>query len=151
VPSPSPAVLSARVRARVHRQKENQHMTKRLRLGLSALVFVGALGLAACDPGSAGAATPSVAQDAINQAFGPIADQATRVADCESGLDPAAVSSGGANWGLFQINTIHRSQFEAITGRPWSDVLDAYANSQYAAWLYNQSGGWGPWGCRWAV
>ena len=125
-------------------------MTKRLRTALLGVVFVGALGLAACD-NNAQADTPSPAQDAITQAFGPIADQAMGVARCESHLDPNAVSRGGGNWGLFQINTVHRSSFESVTGQPWSNVLDPYANAQFAAWLYNQSGGWGPWGCRWAA
>lgn len=126
-------------------------MTKRLRSVLAALALVGAFGLAACDPGPSQAATPSTAQDAINQAFGPIADQATRVAQCESGLDPSAVSPGGGNYGLFQINTVHAGQFPSVTGQPWSDVLDPYANARYAVWLYNASGGWGPWACRWAA
>jgi hypothetical protein len=126
-------------------------MTKRLRAALIGLVFVGTLGLAACDPGSSGAVAPSPAQDAINSAFGPIADQATRVANCESGLNPAAVSRGGGNYGLFQINSVHAGQFQAVTGQPWSSVTDPYANANFAAWLYNQSGGWGPWACRWAA
>ena len=64
--------------------------------------------------------------------------------------DPNAVSSGGGNWGLFQINTVHRDEFESVTGHPWSDVLDPYLNSNYAKWLYDQSG-WQPWACRWAA
>jgi soluble lytic murein transglycosylase-like protein len=125
-------------------------MTKRLRAALLGAVFVGALGLTACDQ-NAQANTPSAAQDAIVQTFGPIADQAMGVARCESGLDPNAVSRGGGNFGLFQINTVHRDSFESVTGQPWSNVLDPYANTQFAAWLYNQSGGWGPWACRWAA
>ena len=124
-------------------------MTKRLRAALVGAVFVGALGLTACAPG-AQADTPSVAQDAITQAFGPIADQAMGVAQCESTLDPNAVSSGGGNWGLFQINTVHSGDFEAVTGQPWSSVLDPYLNATYAKYLYDQSG-WGPWACRWAA
>jgi len=124
-------------------------MTKRLRAGLLGAVFVGALGLTACDPG-AQANTPSVAQDAITRAFGPTSDQAMRVAQCESNLDPSAVSSGGGNWGLFQINTVHRDSFQSVTGHSWSDVLDPYLNSQFAAWLYQQQG-WSPWGCSWAA
>jgi hypothetical protein len=126
-------------------------MTKRLRAALMGLVFVGSLGLAACDPGASGAAAPSTTQNAINVAFGPIADQATRVAQCESGLNPAAVSGGGGNYGLFQINRVHASQFQAVTGQAWSAVTDPYANAQYAAWLFNQSGSWGAWSCRWAA
>ena len=125
-------------------------MTKRLRAGLLGAVFVGALGLTACDAG-AQADTPTVAQDAITQSFGPISDQAMRVAQCESNLDPNAVSSGGANWGLFQINTIHRDSFESVTGHSWNEILDPYLNARFAAWLYNQSGGWSPWGCYWAA
>ena len=125
-------------------------MTKRLRAALAGAVFVGALGLTACDP-SAQADTPSTVQDAVTIAFGPLADQAMGVANCESGLDPNAVSSGGGNWGLFQINTVHRDSFEAVTGQPWSNVVDPYANANFAAWLYNQSGGWGPWACSWAA
>jgi hypothetical protein len=126
-------------------------MTKRFRGALLGLVLVGTLGLAACAPGSPGAVPRSPALDAISVNFGSLAPQATRVAQCESGLDPAAVSPGGGNWGLFQINLVHASQFQAVTGQPWSAVLDPYANSQYARWLYNQSGGWGPWSCRWAA
>ena len=124
-------------------------MFKRLRAGAILVVLVAALGLGACDPGSS---SPNPAEDAIRQSFGPIADQAMRVAQCESGMDPAAVSPGGGNWGLFQINTIHAGEFAAVTGRPfYNDALDAYANASYAAFLYNQAGGWGPWSCRWAA
>lgn len=83
--------------------------------------------------------------------FGSIGQSAINVARCESTLNPNAVSRGGGNWGLFQINTVHRDAFESVTGQPWSNVLDADANAQFAAWLYNQSGGWGPWACRWAA
>ena len=61
------------------------------------------------------------------------------------------MSSGGGNWGLFQINTVHRADFEALTGQPWANVLDPYLNATYANHLYDQSGGWGPWACRWAA
>jgi hypothetical protein len=132
-------------------QEESTIMTKRFRGALLGLVIVGTLGLAACAPGSPGAVPRSPALDAINVSFGPLAAQATRVARCESGLNPAAVSSGGSNWGLFQINRVHAGQFQAVTGQPWSAALDPYANAQYARWLYNQSGGWGPWACRWAA
>jgi hypothetical protein len=125
-------------------------MTKRLRTALLGVVFVGALGLTACAT-DAQANTPSVAQDAITQAFGPIADQAMGVANCESTLNPSAVSSGGGNWGLFQINTVHQGDFEAVTGHSWSEILDPYLNASYAKYLYDQSGGWGPWACAWAA
>ena len=126
-------------------------MTKRLRAALLGAVLVAAVGLNACDM-RAQADTPSAAQDAINQNFGPIADQATRVADCESGMDPNARSSGGGNLGLFQINYVHEADFQSVTGQPYHDgAYDPYANSQYAKYLYDQAGGWGPWACRWAA
>lgn len=88
---------------------------------------------------------------AIAAWFPDMYDSAVGVAHCESTLNPAAVSAGGGNWGLFQINTVHRGSFEAVTGRPWSDVLNADANAQFARWLHDSSGGWGPWACRWAA
>ena len=126
-------------------------MTKRQRAALIGLVFVAALGLNACYM-RAQAETPTPSQDAISKAFGPIADQAMNVANCESGMDPNAVSSGGGNYGLFQINSVHADEFQAVTGQPFHDgALDPYANSNYAKHLYDESGGWGPWACRWAA
>jgi hypothetical protein len=72
--------------------------------------------------------------------------RAVQIARCESGLNPGAMSPGGGNHGLFQINNVHQGSFTAVTGRPWSAVYDANANAQFARYLYNQSG-WGPWGC----
>lgn len=73
-------------------------------------------------------------------------DQASRIADCESEFDPGAVSSTNDH-GLFQINAVHRQQFEQVTGQPWSAVYNPYWNSVYAKWLYEQEG-WDPWTCR---
>lgn len=79
---------------------------------------------------------------------GELYNQAARVADCESSLDPNAVSPDGANWGLFQINRVHRADFEAFAGRSWNDaIFDADANAAYARHLYDQQG-WTPWACR---
>lgn len=97
-------------------------------------------------PAAAPAPTGSVA-DAIRAWFPDVFDQAYSVAECESSLNPSAVSSGGGNHGLFQINNTHRSSFEAVTGQPWSQVYSAYYNSQFARYLYNQSG-WRPWSCQ---
>jgi hypothetical protein len=94
------------------------------------------LALGACSP-----------QQWINDVFGPEAPAATRVASCESGMDPGAVSSGGGNHGLFQINNVHRGTFEAVTGQPWSAVYDAQWNTKFAKHLYDQSG-WRPWACQ---
>lgn len=90
------------------------------------------------------------AEAAVRAHFGDIFSQAWGVSGCESGHNPGAVSPGGGNWGLFQINTVHKSDFESYTGQPWSSVLDAGYNSMYARKLYNSSG-WGPWSCAWAA
>jgi hypothetical protein len=84
---------------------------------------------------------------AIAAWFPDVYDEAIAVADCESSLNPGAMSRGGGNHGLFQINNVHRGNFEAITGQPWEMVYDAYYNSQYARRLYDASG-WRPWTCQ---
>lgn len=94
-----------------------------------------------------GACTP---QEAIWWWFHDLGDEtvakATRVAQCESGLNPAAVSPGGGNWGLFQVNTVHRRSggFTAVTGERWEAVLNPWYNAAYARHLYDQRG-WQPW------
>ena len=96
----------------------------------------GVLALGACSP-----------QAYIDRVFGPAAGEATSVATCESGLDPNAVSPGGGNHGLFQINNVHRGTFEQVTGQPWTAVYDPYFNAVFAKWLYDQQG-WQPWTCQ---
>jgi hypothetical protein len=72
-------------------------------------------------------------------------EQAIRVAHCESTLRPDAVSSGGGNWGLFQINRVHRARVEAM-GYSWDQMLYAYENSRVAADIWAEQG-WRPWTC----
>ncbi len=63
----------------------------------------------------------------------------------ESSGDPHALSPGGQNAGLFQINTVHRRAFEALTHKSWYPwIFDADLNSQYAVVLWKQVG-WGAW------
>ena len=93
-----------------------------------------------------GACTPN---EAIAVLFQDNAGSATRVAECESGMDPGAVSPTNDH-GLFQINAVHQQQFEQVTGQPWSSVYDPYWNTYYAKWLYDNQG-WGPWACRHAA
>ncbi len=100
-----------------------------------------ALGLATM---ALGACTPEAY---IDQVFGSQSAAAKSVAQCESDMNPLAVSAGGGNHGLFQINTIHRSTFEQVTGQPWSAVYDPYWNAYFAKYLVDQSG-WQPWACR---
>ena len=81
----------------------------------------------------------------IHRHFGSAAPAAIRIAECESGMNPGAVSPTNDH-GLFQINIVHRGQFEAVTGAPWSSVYDPELNTVYARYLYGQQG-WGPWTC----
>lgn len=101
------------------------------------------------DPQPVSEPSGSSAEDAVRQFFPDVFDKAWRVAGCESSHDPSRVSPGGANWGLFQINTVHRDDFESFTGQPWDSVLDPWFNSMYARKLYDGSG-WGPWTCKYA-
>lgn len=121
------------------------HRTRVLSLVASLVVVVA---LAGCYPTGQTSETPP--DQIISAVFTENAQSAISVADCESSLDPSAVSPGGGNHGLFQINTVHRDDFEAVTGQPWSMVLDPYWNTVYARHLYDDQG-WRPWSCRWAA
>lgn len=85
-------------------------------------------------------------EELIHAYFGASASKAVQVARCESGLNPRAVSAGGGNHGLFQINNVHQGTFQSVTGAPWSAVYDAETNIRFAHWLWSQQG-WGPWAC----
>jgi len=65
---------------------------------------------------------------------------------CESGGNPKAVSPDGQNWGLTQLNVIHRARAERL-GYSWAQMLDPVANLRvaYDLWLDQ---GWGPWACK---
>lgn len=79
----------------------------------------------------------------IGEAFGDLAPEAVRIARCESGLRPTAVSPTDDH-GLFQINVVHRADFIRVTGRSWGAVYDALTNARYARWLHDRQG-WAPW------
>lgn len=85
-------------------------------------------------------------EDVVTLIFGDHASAALRVAQCESRLDPAAVSSTNDH-GLFQINGVHRPAFERVTGIDWaSGRYNAIANTEYARHLFDTQG-WRPWSC----
>lgn len=92
---------------------------------------------------------PGTVQAIISEVFGPHANAAIGVARCESGLRPSAVSRGGGNWGLFQINRVHAGRV-ARMGYAWEDLLDARVNSIVAKSIFDESG-WRPWACRHAA
>jgi hypothetical protein len=82
----------------------------------------------------------------IRQTFPETPDKAVRVARCESGLDPAAVSPDGANWGLMQVNVVHKA-LAAAMGYSWNQMLQPAPNLAVARAIYDRAGGWGPWSC----
>lgn len=84
----------------------------------------------------------------IHAVFGPAGDAAVRVARCESGLRPGAVSSGG-HAGLFQLARVHAGR-AARLGYAWSQMLEAYPNTRVAFDLWREQG-WRPWACGWAA
>ena len=90
-------------------------------------------------------AAPGSLDEIIQRHFGAAAPTARRIAECESGMNPNAVSPTNDH-GLFQINAVHRGQFEAVTGASWASVYDPELNTMYARYLYGQQG-WGPWTC----
>lgn len=101
---------------------------------------------AAAEAAAVPAAAPGSVEEVIARYFGGQTQKALAVARCESGLDPGAVSPGGSNHGLFQINNVHRGHFQSVTGAPWSARYDADANTRFDHWLWSQQG-WGPWAC----
>lgn len=92
---------------------------------------------------------PGSVEAIIAEVFGSHASEAIAVARCESHLNPAAISRGGGNWGLFQINTAHRSRV-ARMGYAWEDLLDARVNALVARSIFVEQG-WSPWACRRAL
>ena len=91
---------------------------------------------------AAPAPTPAVSgpEAAIHAVFGPlgVADQAVRVAACESGLNPGADS--GTYKGLFQLGP-HLAGTVDVYGGNWFDPM---TNAQVARDLYLASG-WASW------
>ena len=112
--------------------------SSRVRRAVAVLLMVAALG--ACST-----------EDMIRVAFADRGaspaqqEQAIEVARCESGLNPGAVSPGGGNWGLFQINTVHKARVAKV-GWGWHEIVHPWQNATVAADLWAEQG-WGPWTC----
>lgn len=106
------------------------------RIGLA----IGLLGI------STGCSREEIARWSIAQAFdGEDWDWAVRVARCESGFDPEAVSPG--NYGLFQINNVNKGSIEAA-GLDWERVKwDAWENALAARVVLVRQGR-GAWTCK---
>lgn len=115
---------------------------KRILLPLLCVIGL-VLGASACSPREESKA-------AIREYFPEQYDKAVRVATCESGLDPEAVSPGGGNWGLFQINTVHKPMVQRM-GYSWSRITEPHVNAKVARVIYDDAdrrgNGWSPWSC----
>ena len=91
-------------------------------------------------------------REAIARWFGDIESQALTIAKCESSLNPDAYNPGGY-YGLFQIGIVfHERAFERVTGQDFDDAIWVpYYNAQYARHLYDQTGDWRAWECRYRL
>jgi len=87
-------------------------------------------------------------------------DNAMRVAECESGLDPSAVSdpnsNGSVDRGLFQFNDGDGKLQGTLQGwltrtgedpKNFAKALDPYWSARAAAAKVKADGGWGAWSC----
>lgn len=74
-----------------------------------------------------------------------VQEQAIQVARCESGLRWDAVSPGGGNWGMFQINRVHQGRVNGM-GYAWQEMLYPWQNARVAASIWAEQG-WRPWTC----
>ena len=86
----------------------------------------------------------------IQQVFGPYAQGALNVANCESGLNPNAynpTSNGGSHAaGVFQI--LYPSTWMG-TPEAASSPYNAMANIQAAHWIFVRDGySWREWSCQ---
>jgi hypothetical protein len=82
--------------------------------------------------------------DVIRGAFGADADQAIRVAECESGLNPNAYNPSGA-MGLFQIMPGTWAGTSEVGASPYN----AQANAQAAHQIFVRDGySWREWSCK---
>ena len=81
----------------------------------------------------------------IRQTFPETPDKAVRVARCESGLNPGAVSPTN-DYGVMQVNIVHRG-LAASMGYRWEQMLEVAPNLAVARAVYDDAGGWGPWTC----
>lgn len=81
--------------------------------------------------------------------FGPaVAEEAVRVAQCESNLDPRATN--GQHASLFQISRTYHEARARRLGFTWEQMWDPTVNTTVAADIYGEQK-WQPWTCRWAA
>lgn len=89
---------------------------------------------------------PKVAEplNVYKKYFGDKADEAQKIAKCESGERANAQNknkNGSSDYGLFQINSIWLAEF----GLTAENLLSAETNAKVAKAIYDRSGGWSAW------
>lgn len=102
--------------------------------------------LTACSP-------KQVAQAHIRNNFGSLAPCAERIVQRESRFQAGAISPGGGNIGLFQINKVHAPWIQRKYGYSWNSLTDPGKNAKVAKGLYDEAArmygdGWQPWRLR---
>jgi soluble lytic murein transglycosylase-like protein len=127
---------------------ETERPVRRSRKGRNlafALVSVVAIAFASS------ACTPElIAKDAIEKYWAHNAACAERIAERESGLDPTAVNPYSGATGLFQLMPLHKTWIKNDLGYDFSQMKDAYKNSEAAKLLSYKNyvaygDGWAPW------
>src|SRR5699024_567143 len=116
----------------------------RIRTGIAA-VAIGFTALFA-----ATACMPTDPQGAVQHWWGDLTPCANRIVQRESGWNPNAVSPGGGNIGLFQLNAYHQTWIKNELGYDWNDLKEPAKNARAAKVLYNKAAaqygdGWQPW------
>jgi len=85
---------------------------------------------------------------AIQETFGKDAEQAIRIASCESGIRSEAIghnSNGSRDYGIFQINSVHFGKIPVKDKVAY--LLNADNNIALAYQIYQRQG-WNPWVCK---
>jgi len=87
----------------------------------------------------------TIARAYIAQYFGDQANIADQVATCESNYSNLALNdknkNGSQDRGVFQINSVHATQFKQVTGHDYTIFAhDTSDNVKFAKWLWDHSG-----------
>lgn len=92
------------------------------------------------------ATSPEDWRPLVEQFFAPEhTDRAVRVLACESGGNPLAKNPNSSASGLFQHLGSLWDDRAVAAGEPGADIWDPIANTQIAAWLVYEGGGWSHW------
>ena len=87
---------------------------------------------------------PTLPEALIRATFGEHGEAALRIAECESGLRPDAVSYDGSSFGLFQL---HAGTWAPVFPGFWEWWSDPQWNIEHAKIIYERAGGFWPWSC----